>query len=337
MNKFLQFCSDLTIHTNLKPLIHISPASGYRARSEFGFKNGAYTKIDDGKKVYMNTSNIPHSSIQKVMNELLILINTSEKVKKKLFQVNFRTSGIKVLASLIYHRQLDEEWRAEALKIQNALSDVSIIGRSKKAKVLVGDEDLEITYEINGSSFKILQNDLVFFQPNIYLYPIMMTFITSHIRNPKDLLELYCGCGSFTLTLTSHFNKILATENNRHSIRLLKESIKLNNMTNIEIARLSDDETASALSKERPFRRLEHIDLDSYDFSHILVDPPRAGLSEETITLSKGYENMIYISCNPETFIRDLEKLNREIKSIAVFDQFANTQHLEVIAFLKTK
>ncbi|SVB66167.1 uncharacterized protein METZ01_LOCUS219021, partial [marine metagenome] len=67
MNKFLQFSSDLTIHTNLKPLIHISPASGYRARSEFGFKNNAYTKIDDGKKVFMNTSNIPHSSIQKVM------------------------------------------------------------------------------------------------------------------------------------------------------------------------------------------------------------------------------------------------------------------------------
>ena len=335
MNKFSQFCSELSKHTDLKPLIHTSPASGYRARSEFGFSKDAFTMIEDGKKVYMNTSNIPHSSIQKVMSELLALINASETVKKKLFQVNFRTSGIKVLASLIYHRPLDDDWKTEALKIQNALSDVSIIGRSKKAKVLIGDEDLEITYEINGLSFKILQNDLVFFQPNIYLYPLMMEFITGHLQSPKDLLELYCGCGGFTLTLASRFNKIFATENNRHSIRLLKESIELNGMSNIEIARLSDDETASALSKERPFRRLEHIDLDSYDFSHILVDPPRAGLSDETISLSKGFENMIYISCNPETFIRDLEKLNREIKSIAVFDQFANTQHLEVIAFLK--
>jgi tRNA (uracil-5-)-methyltransferase len=334
MNKFLQFCSDLTIHTNLKPLIHISPASGYRARSEFGFKNDAYTKIDDGKKVFMNTSNIPHSSIQKVMNELLILINTNEKVKKKLFQVNFRTSGTKILASLIYHKQLDEEWRAEALNIQKSLSNVSIIGRSKKTKVLIGNEDLEITYKINGSSFKILQNDLVFFQPNIYLYPLMMKFITGHIKNPKDLLELYCGCGSFTLTLASRFNKIFATENNRHSIKLLKESIELNSMTNIEIARLSDNETASALAKERPFRRLENIELDSYDFSHILVDPPRAGLSDKTINLSRQFENMIYISCNPETFIRDLKKLDKEIKSIAVFDQFANTKHLEVIAIL---
>lgn len=335
MNKFSQFCSDLAKYTDLKPLIHVSPASGYRARSEFGFSKDAYTMIVDGKKVYMNTSNIPHSSVQKVMRELLVLINASETVKKKLFQVNFRTSGTKVLASLIYHRPLDEEWKTEALTIQGSLTNALIIGRSKKTKVLIGDDDLEINYEINGSSFKILQNDLVFFQPNIYLYPLMMEFITDYLEKPKDLLELYCGCGGFTLTLASRFNKVFATENNRHCIRLLKESIELNSMSNIEIARLSDDETASALAKERRFRRLENIDLDSYDFSHILVDPPRAGLSDETINLSRQFENMIYISCNPETFIRDLEKLKREIKSIAVFDQFANTKHLEVIAFLK--
>ena len=75
--------------------------------------------------------------------------------------------------------------------------------------------------------------------------------------------------------------------------------------------------------------------MQSYEFSHILVDPPRAGLSDETISLSKQFENMIYISCNPETFLRDIVKLGRKIESIAIFDQFANTKHLEVICFLR--
>jgi tRNA (uracil-5-)-methyltransferase len=75
--------------------------------------------------------------------------------------------------------------------------------------------------------------------------------------------------------------------------------------------------------------------MQSYEFSHILVDPPRAGLSDETISLSKQFENMIYISCNPETFLRDIVKLGRKIESISIFDQFANTGHLEIIAFLK--
>ena len=113
--------------------------------------------------------------------------------------------------------------------------------------------------------------------------------------------------------------------------------VNKNNLSNIETARLSDDETASALANDRPFRRLENIDLQSYEFSHILVDPPRAGLSDETIKLSKQFKNMIYISCNPDTFLRDIAKLNRKIESIAMFDQFANTQHLEVVALLKNR
>jgi tRNA (uracil-5-)-methyltransferase len=75
--------------------------------------------------------------------------------------------------------------------------------------------------------------------------------------------------------------------------------------------------------------------MKSYEFSHILVDPPRAGLSAETIKLSKQFKNMIYISCNPETFLRDMVKVGRKIESIGIFDQFANTQHLEVVALLK--
>jgi len=291
--------------------------------------------VEDDKKIFMDASDIPHQSIQQIMPKLLTAINNSEFLKNKLFQINFRTSGHKALATLIYHKPLDGDWESEALVIQNSINNLSIVGRSKKQKVLVGDEDLEITCNFGDSSFKILQNDLVFFQPNYYLYPLMVSFITKQLKDQCDLLELYCGCGGFTLPLASKFNKVFATENNRHSIRLLKESIALNKLSNIEIARLSDDETASALANERPFRRLENIDMQSYEFSHILVDPPRAGLSDQTISLSKQFKKMIYISCNPETFLRDIVKLDRKIESIGIFDQFANTKHLELIAFLK--
>ena len=148
-------------------------------------------------------------------------------------------------------------------------------------------------------------------------------------------MELYCGCGGFTLPLAKNFNNIFSTESNKHAIKLLKESIVLNGIHNIETARLSDNETVSALNNDRSFRRLDSIDLQSYKFSHILVDPPRAGLSKETINLSKKFKNMIYISCNPKTFFKDLEKLERKIDSIGVFDQFSNTHHLELIALLK--
>ncbi|MDC0062137.1 tRNA (uracil-5-)-methyltransferase [Pseudomonadota bacterium] len=335
MNKLSKFCNELSNHTDIKPEIYLSPATGYRARAEFGFSKNYFTMVSHKHKIYMDQSSIPHPSIQQLMPNLLSKINKSEIIKKKLFQVNFRTSGTKVLATLIYHKTLEEEWIQAAKNIQDSLPNISTIGRSKKQKVIIGKEDLELLCNYANSSFKILQNDSVFFQPNFYLYSLMISFITKQLEDPRDLLELYCGCGGFTLPLASKFNKVFATENNRHSIRLLKESIKLNNLSNIQTARLSDDETASALANERPFRRLENIDMQSYEFSHILVDPPRAGLSTETIKLSKQFKNMIYISCNPETFLRDMVKVNRKIESIGIFDQFANTQHIEVVALLK--
>ena len=335
MNKLSKFCYELSNFTEIKPEIYLSSATGYRARAEFGFNKNSYTMVVDEQKIYMDKSSIPHPCIQKLMPNLLSKINNSELMQKKLFQINFRTSGIKVLATLIYHKSLQEEWIQAAKAIQDSIENLSIIGRSKKQKVLIGAEDLEVLSSYDNSNFKILQNDLVFFQPNFYLYSLMISFISKQLDEPMDLLELYCGCGGFTLSLASIFEKVFATENNKHSIELLKKSIKLNNLLNIETARLSDNETASALANERPFRRLKNIDIQSYKFSHILVDPPRAGLSAETINLSAQFKNIIYISCNPETFLRDIVKLDRTINSIGIFDQFANTKHLEVIAILK--
>jgi len=335
MNKFSKFCLELSTFSNIKPSIFLSPATGYRARCEFGFSNNSYTMIKDGKKIHMDVSEIPHHSIQKIMPKLLKYINKSSILKSKLFQINFRSSGSDVFATMIYHKELIDEWRTEAKVIQEKFKNLSIIGRSKNQKIINDKENLKIVCKYKNSSFEILQNDVVFFQPNFYLYSMMISFIKDCLRDSKDLLELYCGCGGFTLPLASKFNKVFATENNRHAVKLLFESIELNDITNIETARLSDNETALALNNERVFRRLKNIDLTSYDFSHILVDPPRAGLSAETVNLCNQFKNIVYISCNPETFFRDLKIMKREVKSIGLFDQFSNTDHLEVIAVLK--
>ena len=335
MNKFSKFCLELSSLSDIKPSIFLSPASGYRARCEFGISKNSYTMVEDGKRIYMDVSKIPHHSIQKIMPKLLKYINESGILKSKLFQINFRSSGSDVLATMIYHKKLKDEWSIEAKDIQAKFKNLYIIGRSKNQKITNDKENLKIICKYKNSSFEIFQNDVVFFQPNFYLYSMMISFITDYLKDSKDLLEVYCGCGGFTLPLSSKFNKVFATENNRHAIKLLLESIKLNEITNIETARLSDNETALALSNKRIFRRLKDIDLTSYNFSHILVDPPRAGLSIETINLSNQFKNMIYISCNPETFFRDLKIMKREVKLIGLFDQFSNTDHLEVIAILK--
>jgi tRNA (uracil-5-)-methyltransferase len=94
-----------------------------------------------------------------------------------------------------------------------------------------------------------------------------------------------------------------------------------------------------ALNEKRVFNRLKEIDLKSYDFSTVLVDPPRSGLDEGTIELISNIENIIYISCNPETLARDLETLTNthDVVEAAMYDQFPHTEHVESGVFLKRK
>lgn len=67
------------------------------------------------------------------------------------------------------------------------------------------------------------------------------------------------------------------------------------------------------------------------------MDPPRSGLDDTTRALAKDFEQIIYISCNPETLHRDLKELTKthEIVRFALFDQFAYTNHIESGVILK--
>ena len=107
MNKLSKFCYELSNFTEIKPEIYLSSATGYRARAEFGFSKHSYTMVEDKQKRFMDNSSITHPCIQQLMPKLLSKINESEALQKKLFQINFRTSGTKVLATLIYHKPLE--------------------------------------------------------------------------------------------------------------------------------------------------------------------------------------------------------------------------------------
>ena len=139
------------------------------------------------------------------------------------------------------------------------------------------------------------------------------------------------------MPLSHCFGRVLATEISKRSIHAALENCKLNNVNNITFARLSSEEMTEALNGVREFKRLECIDLHSYNFSTVLVDPPRAGLDDGTIELISKTEYILYISCNPKTLARDLDSLSRThtVKDAAMFDQFPHTQHVECGVFLK--
>lgn len=336
MNKYLATIASLKPFYQKKIDVYLSPPIHYRMRCEFSYKNNSYVMFDKNNDyILMDKFNIASESIYNIQPKLLKLINENQIISKNLFQVNFRSNNDgDILITLIYRKPINDDLCKSIDKISKSLG-IMINVRSKKKLYKTHAIDFYERFNSKYLNLKIFQSDKTFFQPNKYIYPKMYEFIENIIDSPRDLLELYCGVGSFSLPLSHKFKKVFASENNRESINMLNKSLVINNITNVCVARLNAEEVTEVFSGKK-FNRMKDIKIDEYSFSHILVDPPRCGLDNNVIKLINNFENLIYISCNPDTYINDLKLLkNFKIKDIAIFDQFTNTDHLEIVSILK--
>ncbi len=333
MNKFDRFQDDIKNNYDEKVVINLSPSTSFRSRCEFSYGKNHYVMHDINEKIYIKTFKDASLDIQNLMPVLLKRINENNEINHKLFQVNFRSNQHnKIMVTMIYHKIIDKS----LMNLMNQISDdlkVNIIIRSKNYKYETRGLYLDDT--LIYKNLKIYQTDNTFTQSNKYLVDKMIFKVIDFIENPDDLLELYCGIGTFTIPLSFIFNKVLATENNRNSIECLNKSLKENNISNIHNARLSSDEV-SELFKGKIFNRMNLKSISDFNFSHILLDPPRSGLTEDVINLASNFKNIIYVSCCAETYIRDINLIrSHKITNIELFDQFPNKNHLEIVSVLK--
>ncbi len=332
----------------LPPLdTYASAPLNYRMRAEFkiwqqdGRADYAMYRQGEHRKAYIIESFPAGSStIAALMPPLLEQTNQCDILRQRLFSVEFLTtlSGEAVI-TLLYHRPLDEVWEERA-KALAAHMNTDIIGRSRKQKVVIGRDYVIEKLEVDGRTYAYQQKETGFTQPNARVNEKMLDWARQHSTNfGGDLLELYCGNGNFTAVLAQNFQRVLATEIAKISVNSAIYNFEANKIDNIEIVRLSSEEITQALNEVRPFRRLRDIDLKSYNFSTVFVDPPRAGLDDDTVELLRRFDNIIYISCNPETLHANLLALDssHSIEHFAAFDQFPYTHHLEAGAVLKKR
>lgn len=326
-----------TLDIDLLPTIVKSPQIHYRNRAEFRvWHEGdsifyALNSIEKNKILKVDECLKVDDKIYSLMPKLLEVISLNSRLKTKLFAIEFLSSLHEVLVTLIYHKKLDENWLLEAKKLSSKYS-IQIIGRSRKIKLKTSNDFIKESLYINNKEYIFHIHEGSFSQPNRLVNEGMISWVEDNLGDIKDdLLELYCGHGNFTIPLSGHFKKVLATEISKTSITSALKNCELNSVKNIKFLRMNVDDLVSAFNKEREFFRLRDLDLDIFNFSHVLVDPPRAGLNEKSLNLINKFDNIIYISCSVDSLKRDLEKLKltHKIKNLAFFDQFAYTKHLE--------
>ena len=318
--------------------VYPSPPAHYRMRAEFRIWHEGddtfyvmFPPQNPRNPVRIDRCPMACEAIDSLMEPLRQAILLEPLLRHKLYQIDFlATQSGQMLVTLIYHKRLDEDWAACAQVLRDYLPIDHIIGRSRKQKWLLDQDFVIESVNVDGRLLRYQQIENSFTQPNAAVASHMLTWARRQAERigGGDLLELYGGNGNFSIALSDRFAHIVMTEIAKTSIRSARFNVALNNVANITVARAPAEQVSSALQQAG---QLGPVALAAYDFSTLLVDPPRAGLDDLTRAMARQFDWVIYISCNPETLARDLADLSQthQVETLALFDQFPYTHHIE--------
>ena len=210
-------------------------------------------------------------------------------------------------------------------------SAVLLVNREEGNTVLKGESRVlwgagTIRDVLCGNSYEL--SPLSFYQVNREqaqrLYDCAMEFAGAGI----DLaLDLYCGAGTITLCLARRAKRVVGCEIVPSAVRDAQENARRNGVGNVRFYEGDAGSVAARLRSEGLHPQV------------IVVDPPRKGLSEETIEAAAGMEpeRIVYVSCDPATLARDLKRFDelgyRAFRARA-FDLFPGTSHVESVVLM---
>ncbi len=197
----------------------------------------------------------------------------------------------------------------------------------KQEKVLHGDGVIydtlcDYTFKISPRSFYQINHDQT---EKLYDKAVELAGLTGE----EIAIDAYCGIGTIGLIASSKCKEVIAVESNTQAVHDAKENAKLNNVKNIRFYAADAGEFMRELAENDTA-----IDV-------VFMDPPRAGSDKQFLSslVQMAPKKVVYISCNPDTQIRDtrfLIKEGYEPTACQPVDLFPFTNHVEnILVFVK--
>ena len=205
----------------------------------------------------------------------------------------------------------------------------------KRTNKLLGDTNKtlwgkdEIHDQLLGIDFAI--SPLSFYQVNPQqterLYQTAID--NAGLDGSQTVIDAYCGIGTISLAVARHAKQVYGVEIVPAAIEDAKHNAKRNGIKNAEfVVGKAEDQFAKW--------QAEGLKPDV-----VIVDPPRKGLAESLIeaTGKMAPQKVIYVSCNPATLVRDIQRFAEVgyhvVKPIQPVDQFPQTTHVESVTVLE--
>ena len=216
------------------------------------------------------------------------------------------------------------------------ITTVVINVNDRKTSMVLGDKQ-QVIYgpgyiedRLCGMTFKISPKS--FYQVNPCqtekLYGKAMEYAA--LTGKETVLDAYCGTGTIGMIAAGRAGRVIGVELNKDAVRDAVMNAKRNQVKNIQFYQQDAGEFMVQLAESG-----ERVDT-------VLMDPPRSGSNEKflnALAILKP-KKIVYVSCNPETLVRDLQYLvkkgYRAQKGIGV-DMFPNTVGIEAVVRLVRK
>lgn len=163
-----------------------------------------------------------------------------------------------------------------------------------------------------------------FFQTNTEqadrLYEVARDF--ADLQPDDRLYDLYCGAGTISIYLSEYVEEVVGIELIKEAVGDARHNAELNGVDNCTF--VSGD--------------LKKVFTPQFVEKHgapdvLLVDPPRAGMHKDVVEQIADLhpERFVYVSCNPQTQVRDLDRLREyyQVEAVQPVDMFPHTPHIE--------
>lgn len=184
-----------------------------------------------------------------------------------------------------------------------------------------------ITDTIGDLEFKI--SPVSFFQVNPAQTEVLYAKVLEYaaLTGRETVIDLYCGIGTITLFLARQAREAIGIEWIEEAVRDARANAEHNGITNVRFI-------AGDASREMPKLVRDGVRVDV-----VVLDPPRKGCDEPVLeaAAAAGPHRIVYVSCNPASLARDLERLHAlgyRTVEVQPVDMFPHTAHIECCALL---
>ncbi len=219
------------------------------------------------------------------------------------------------------------------LKLHPEITTIVLNVNDRDTSMILGDRERTIYGKgyiedrLCGKTFRISPGS--FYQVNPVqtekLYTKAMEYAC--LTGRERVVDAYCGTGTIGMIAADHAGEVIGVELNRDAVRDAVKGARQNGIRNISFYRNDAGDFLLEMAEQG-----EGLDV-------LLMDPPRSGSSEVFLNAAARIapKRIVYISCNPETLVRDLRLLTkknyRAAKAVAV-DMFPFTDSVEAVVQL---